>query len=53
MYDNILNRPLRFIGNVSERARNLIEQVSGGFSLSLCIGRALILSSLAPEKDSQ
>jgi len=27
MYDNILNRPLRFIGNVSERARNLIEQV--------------------------
>ena len=27
MYDNILNRQLRFIGNVSERARNLIEQV--------------------------
>jgi len=27
MYDNILNRPLRFIGNVSERARNLIEQL--------------------------
>ena len=30
MYDNILNRPLRFIGNVSERARNLIEQVRVG-----------------------
>jgi len=28
MYDNILKRPLRFIGNVSERARNLIEQLS-------------------------
>ncbi|CAF1506079.1 unnamed protein product, partial [Adineta ricciae] len=27
MYDNILNRPLRFIGNVSERARSLIEQL--------------------------
>ncbi|CAF0921870.1 unnamed protein product [Rotaria sordida] len=27
MYDNILNRPLRFIGNVSERARNFIEQL--------------------------
>ncbi|CAF1598201.1 unnamed protein product, partial [Didymodactylos carnosus] len=27
MYDYILNRPLRFVGNVSERARNLIEQL--------------------------
>ena len=27
MYDNILNRSLRFIGNVSERARHIIEQV--------------------------
>ncbi len=27
MYDNILNRSLRFIGNVSERAKNVIEQV--------------------------
>jgi serum/glucocorticoid-regulated kinase 3 len=27
MYDNILNRSLRFIGNVSERAKNVIEQL--------------------------
>jgi hypothetical protein len=29
MYENILYRPLRFIENVSERARNIIEQVWG------------------------
>jgi serine/threonine protein kinase len=27
MYDNILNRSLRFIGNISDRAKNLIEQL--------------------------
>ncbi|CAF1553285.1 unnamed protein product [Adineta ricciae] len=27
MYDNILNRSLRFIGNISERAKSLIEQL--------------------------
>ena len=27
MYDNILNRSLRFTGTISERAKNLIEQV--------------------------
>ncbi|CAF3645275.1 unnamed protein product [Rotaria sordida] len=27
MYDNILNRSLRFIGNVSDRAKNIIEQL--------------------------
>ncbi|UJR16199.1 hypothetical protein I4U23_003109 [Adineta vaga] len=27
MYDNILNRTLRFIGNISERAKHLIEQL--------------------------
>ena len=37
MYDNILNRPLRFIGSVSDRAKTLIEQVGRLSSLSLSL----------------
>lgn len=52
MYDNILNRQLRFIGNVSERARNLIEQVIDDRTKKTT-NEEIIFNCLVIEKNSQ